>query len=270
MPRPPQRRRAFSPRGRRRDPAAPWKFGAIPVIGVVGGIGAGKSRVSEALAARGAFVVDADHVGHALLDQKPARELVAQRFGEAILTPKPTGEDTDPQAAPHEPSVDRKALGALVFADPSARHDLEVILHPRMRATFLRAIDRAMRRPRYTAVVLDAAVLFEAGWDNLCDLILFVDASDAMRLARVRETRGWTESDLQAREAAQWTLDRKRSRSTQVIPNQGSLDQLEAAVTRFWEKSVVPRSRSATPVPGSKPAPSSRKPPQSDEPKAAD
>jgi dephospho-CoA kinase len=234
------------------------------VIGVVGGIGAGKSRVALALAARGAFVVDADHVGHALLNQKPARDLVLQRFGPEILL-KPD-ENPEPQNNPDEnpePQVDRKALGALVFADETARRDLESILHPRMRATFLRAIDRAMRRPRHSAVVLDAAILFEAGWDDLCDLILFVDAPDALRLSRVQSERGWSQADLQLREAAQWPLDRKRARATRVIPNDGTPEQLDAALSRFWQRSVESRS---VPGSGSLPTPTRRDRPAASSP----
>ena len=81
MPRPhPKRTGRARPRG-------PWKHGAIPVIGLIGGIGGGKSRVAAVLAEEGSFVIDADSVGHALLDQRPVRDLVVARFGPQILAP---------------------------------------------------------------------------------------------------------------------------------------------------------------------------------------
>src|SRR5437879_288283 len=83
-------------------PRGPWKHGALPVLGLVGGIGAGKSQVAAELARRGALVIDADNVGHALLDQRPARDLAVRRFGESIL------DRSTASALP--PHVDRKAL----------------------------------------------------------------------------------------------------------------------------------------------------------------
>ncbi|MHC5543905.1 dephospho-CoA kinase, partial [Singulisphaera rosea] len=142
-------------------PSGPWKHGAIPVIGVIGEIGAGKSAASASLAARGAFVIDADAVGHALINQRPVRDEVIARFGTGILSPE--------TASGEPPEIDRRALGAIVFASPSALADLETIVHPKMRRTFERAIARTVRRGQALAIVLDAAILLEAGWENLCD-----------------------------------------------------------------------------------------------------
>jgi dephospho-CoA kinase len=200
------------------------------VIGVVGGIGAGKSLVSAGLEKRGAFLIDADRVGHALLEQRPCRDLVAERFGEAVLV---AGEGSE-----GAPTVDRKALGRLVFSDEAAKRDLERILHPRMRKTFERAIYRTIRQGRHPAVVLDAAVLFEAGWDSLCDLVVFVDAPRAQRLARLESSRNWTSADLEAREAAQWPLARKQARANLVMTNTGTPEELDEAVGRLWLKRV--------------------------------
>lgn len=218
---PPLRR----PTGRNTLPGR-WKHGPIPVIGVVGGIGSGKSVVAARLAELGGFLIDADIVGHALLNQRPVRDEVLTRFGPAILEPRETPE------AP--PVIDRRALGAIVFADPAARKDLESIIHPSMRHTFKKAIGRVARRGQHKAVVLDAAILFEAAWDSLCDRIIFVDAPREARLERVISQRGWDETAFSARESAQWTVARKREKADAVVLNSAGLDTLKEAIDLVW------------------------------------
>jgi dephospho-CoA kinase len=195
------------------------------VIGLIGGIGAGKSRVAELLAAAGAFVIDADLVGHALLTQRPVRDLVVAQFGPRVL------ERGD--AAGNPPPIDRRALGAIVFADPAALRRLEAILHPRMRQTFERAIARTIRRGQARAVVLDAAILLEAGWNTLCDHVVMVDAPRDQRVARLAAARGWSEPVLTAREAAQWPLRRKAALADTVIRNDAGLEALAEQVRQL-------------------------------------
>lgn len=218
---PPRTRRPIGPI--KSKPSGPWKHGAIPVIGLVGGIGSGKSEAAARLAALGAFVIDADTVGHALLDQRPVREQVVEAFGANIL--EPAGSDEDLAAR-----IDRRVLAAIVFKDAAALKTLEAILHPRMRHTFEKAIARVARQGQATAVVLDAAVLFEARWDGLCDHVLFLDAPRELRLARLKEQRGWDEGRLTEREAAQGPLDRKKERASLVVFNSGTTDELSVAI----------------------------------------
>jgi dephospho-CoA kinase len=181
--------------------------------------------VAAELAKQGAVILDADQIGQALLDQRPARELVWQRFGQEVILPPC---DTEP-----EPRINRKALGAIVFQDRHARGDLEAILHPRMRRTFEKAIGRIERKREAKAIVLDAAVLLEAGWNNLCDKVLFVDTPPEQRLARVQSQRGWTESDLLTREQAQLALDQKRLEADSVVNNTGSEAELAGACAKL-------------------------------------
>ncbi len=150
------------PRGR-------WKHGPIPVIGLIGGIGGGKSAVARLLADRGSAVIDADAVGHALLEDPAIRARIEERFGAGVLEASPAADGAVPR-------VSRRALAGIVFADASALRDLEAILHPAMRDHFLRSITRLVRDGGRPCVVLDAAVLLEVGWDDLCDRIIFVDA----------------------------------------------------------------------------------------------
>jgi dephospho-CoA kinase len=208
-----------------------YKHGGIPVIGLTGGVAAGKSVVAGFFAQQGSVIIDADTIGHELLADPAVRNRIAARFGDGVLA----WADSKPGAAP---AIDRGALGAIVFADPEQRRALEGILHPRMRARFLSAIHRAMAARCYGAdsVVLDAAILLEAGWDDLCDLVVFVDAPREERMARALRQRGWTKSAFEAREGAQWPCDEKRRRSTVVIANSADVDSLRREVARLLRR----------------------------------
>ncbi len=210
---------------RRRDP---WKHGAVPVVGLIGGIGAGKSEAARLLAARGAGVIDADAVGHELLADRVIRARIVERFGPGVL--EATAVDGG------DPAISRRALGAIVFADAAALRDLEGILHPAMRERFVREIERTPESGPSPCVVLDAAVLLEAGWDDLCDQVIYIDAPYEDRLRRVASTRGWTAPMLEARERSQWPGDRKRGRSDLIINNDGDLDRLAREVDRLLDR----------------------------------
>lgn len=243
MPQPTRPDRA-TPRQRK---GGPWKHGAIPTIGLVGGIGSGKSAAARAFEACDAFVIDADAVGHALLDQTPARERVEERFGRDLIVP---GEGPD-----DPPRVDRKALAAIVFQDKNALRDLEAILHPAMRHTFTKAIARAVRRGRHASVVLDAAILYEAEWDGLCDLVVFVEAPDEVRLARLEASRGWTAETLTDRERAQWKVNRKRDKAGYVLNNDAGPAELAERVEALARAIVgqVPRRQKPASPPAAGP-----------------
>ena len=129
--------------------------------------------------------------------------------------------------------INRRALGSIVFTERGARRDLEAIVHPEMRRRFEAIIAHETARGLAPAIVLDAAILFEAGWDSLCDLVVFVDASLPVRLDRVARDRGWTAEVLRAREAAQWPAEAKRERASISIRNDASLEALEQNVDRL-------------------------------------
>ncbi len=228
------RRHPQTPRPQRR-PSGPWRHGPTPVIGVVGGIGSGKSQAAAAFAGLGAMVLDADKVGHTLLDQNPCRDIVIEVFGEGVLGPYTAEGERRP--------IDRRALGALVFADPFLLGRLEDILHPLMRRTFERAISREVRQRRHKAVVLDAAILYEAEWNDLCDTVVFVDASPEVRLARLVATRGWTAETLATRENAQGALAEKRVEANHLLTNNDTIEALQAAARALWPALLKPAPR---------------------------
>jgi len=205
-----------------------WKHGAIPVVGLTGGVGGGKSEVAAILAERGSAVIDADSVGHDLLDDPRVRARIVARFGDGVLA------RAGPEPA-MAPPIDRLALGAIVFADPEGRRALEAIVHPLMRARFLEAIQHEMQAGRNQArsVVLDAAILLEAGWDDLCDLVVFVDAPRSERMGRAARQRGWSAETFLARERAQWPCEEKRRRAALVIVNDAGVDSLRRELARL-------------------------------------
>lgn len=185
---------------------------AISVIGLAGGIGAGKSEAARILAGLGCTVIDSDLEARAALDRPEVRDELVRWWGRGILDASG--------------SVDRKAVARIVFSDAKERRRLEGLVHPIVRATRGRAIARAAAAGSRAAVV-DAPLLFEAGVDAECDAVIFIDAPRPLRLERVR-ARGWDESELDRREASQLPLDEKRRRSTVVVDNSASPADLAA------------------------------------------
>jgi dephospho-CoA kinase len=188
------------------------------VIGLVGGIAAGKSAVATAFAARGLHRIDADeHARAAALEPAVCAELAAT-FGEGVL---------------RDGRPDRAALARLVFADAGARQRLEAILHPRIRARILAELDAA--RDAGHSVLLDAPLLLEGGLVAWCDRVVFVDAPLALRQARA-QGRGWDDGELARREAAQLPLDQKRARASAVIDNGRDLAHVTAQVDALLQR----------------------------------
>ncbi len=189
------------------------------VIGVLGGIACGKSAAARWLAGADGELIDADRLAH----EELARPEVAARL-EARLGAQIRGADG---------AIDRRALGAIVFADPRALAVLEHELHPRVREEIRRRLERAFEQglPR---VVLDVPLLAEHaaqhGLLERCALLVFVDAPREMRLERARRTRGWTEQEFERREALQMNLERKRALAHYVVPNTGDLAALERSL----------------------------------------
>jgi dephospho-CoA kinase len=181
-------------------------------------------------------VIDADAVGHQLLKEPSIQDQVVSRFGSKVLTQKSIGSEPGvaESAAAAVGEIDRRALGAIVFADPEALRSLEAILHPAMRRRIEETIAAEERRGEVRAIVLDAAILLEAGWNTLCDRILFVDAPRDQRLARLIGQRGWTAETLEARERAQWDLERKRRQADLIIVNDSTPERLETQMDRLW------------------------------------
>jgi dephospho-CoA kinase len=132
-------------------------------------------------------------------------------------------------------AIDRKKLGAIVFADPAERKALEDMVFPWIRKRLQERIAQDQADQQSGLIVLDAAVMLEAGWDEQCDRIVFVDAPRPLRLERIARQRGWTEADLAARENAQLPLSEKSARADFVLQNDGTEEQLERNIERMME-----------------------------------
>jgi dephospho-CoA kinase len=195
-------------------PPPTMKTPDFKTLGLVGGIGAGKSAVANILADLGYLVLDADKDAKAALDRPDVRGFLISWWGSQIV-----GADG---------KVDRRRVGDIVFANPEERRKLEALVHPIVRADRSAHIDAA-RQSGKPGVVVDAPLLFEAGSDKDCDAVLFVDAPREARLQRVL-ARGWTPDELDKREAAQLPLAEKRRRSTAVIVNDRDLTTLRERV----------------------------------------
>jgi dephospho-CoA kinase len=206
------------------------------VVGVVGGIGAGKSALTRALARRGARVIVGDDLGHEALRQPALRDAVLRRW---------------PGVKNEQGEVDRKKLGKIVFADAAELKALEALVHPWIKRRIAEEVQQVRAEQAVPLVVLDAAVLLEAGWDGACDRLIFVDAPRALRLARLA-ARGWTERDLQAREEAQLPLTEKRLRADHVLENSSTLEDLQRqvdALLPLWGQGAVPPAGPECPPP---------------------
>jgi dephospho-CoA kinase len=191
----------------------------IPVIGLVGGIGSGKSLVGSMLADLGCLVCHSDELARSALADPAVRGELVRWWGREVL---------DPSGA-----VDRRAVAGKVFADPAERKRLEALLHPRIESARRRTF--AAAPPGTRALVIDAPLLLEVGLDRECDAIIYIDSLRVDRLRRLAETRGWDSAELERRESAQWPLDRKRAAAHHVLVNAGNQPALRSEVQKALE-----------------------------------
>lgn len=211
----------------RRAAAAPAAHAPeiVPVIGLAGGVGSGKSEVARVLADLGCHVIDSDKEAKAVIERPEVKDRLVGWWGSGVL--KPDG------------SVNRPAVADIVFRSDAERVKLEGLIHPLVKARrseFRRAAQAAGAR----AVVVDAPLLFEAGVDAECDYVIFVDVPRETRLARVLAGRGWSQAELDRREAVQLPIEEKRRRSTHILKNSGTTQEMRREADSLL-KTLVPR-----------------------------
>lgn len=186
-------------------------------VGLTGGIASGKSVVADGLARRGAVVIDADVLAREVVaPATPGLAAVVERFGPGILV---------------DGRLDRARLGAIVFADPQARHDLEAIIHPAVRA---RAAELERAAAPDAVVVQVIPLLVETDQQHDFDRVVVVDVDPETQVARLRTRNGLSESDARARLAAQASRAERRAAADVVLDNQGTIAALEEQIDRLW------------------------------------
>jgi dephospho-CoA kinase len=194
----------------------------VVVIGLTGGPGTGKSTVASMLARRGAAVIEADRLGHqAYAPGTEGWRTVVEAFGPEIVGPDGT--------------IDRRRLGAIVFSDPEKLHRLNLIIHPIIRRLITEQLER-FRREGVRVVVIEAALLFEAGWEDLVDEVWVTEAPAEVAIARYVARTGLPEAEVRRRVAAQLDAAEKVRRAHRVIDTSGTLAAVERQVERLWDE----------------------------------
>ncbi len=195
-----------------------------PVIGLSGGIGAGKSTVAGLLRQHGATVIDSDELNRQVLAEPEVLATIRNWLGDRVLSA--------------DGAVDRRRLANVVFADAAQRERLEQYLHPRIgrRRRALQA--QCQADPQVTAVVLDSPLLYEAQVDAECDCVIFVEADSPTRCERLGATRGWSGEEVTRREKVQKGLDFKRARADYIIRNNYSMDVLSRQVDELLSQII--------------------------------
>ena len=197
------------------------------VIGLTGGIGTGKSEAARYMTSLGAALIDADLVGHeAYQPHAEAWRRVVDAFGPEIV--QPNGE------------IDRRKLGAIVFADPEQLARLNAIMHPLM-AQMVADQLAALAAGGATVAVVEAALLFEAGWDSLVQEVWVTDAPEEAVIRRLRERNGMSEPETRKRLAAQMSRRQRLDRADAVIDNSADLPAMQRAIDGLWAARVKER-----------------------------
>jgi dephospho-CoA kinase len=205
-----------------------WKHGrSKPVIGIIGGIGSGKSAIAALFARQGWAVIDSDALAHAVIQSAEVKTELRHWLGATVF---------DAQG-----NVVRKYVGELVFADPGKLRRLNEIIHPRVNARRAALMRLHLADPAVRGIVWDTPLLLETGLDRECDAILFVKVPNDLRLSRVAKSRGWSAEELAKREKSQIGLDKKADLADYCIDNGGdevaSLLQVQRVLSHLFSTS---------------------------------
>ena len=192
------------------------------IIGLTGGIGSGKSTVSQYLQDQGAVLLDADKVGHESYQPgTPTYKDLVAAFGDRIVA--------------EDKSINRKELGSIVFSDPAQLQRLNSIVHPRMYEMMAGSL-KDMERDGVKAVVIEAAILYEAKWESLVDEVWVTVAPENVVVKRVHERNGFPEDQIRARIKSQMSNEERSARADVVIDTDCTLDEVRSKVQSLWKQ----------------------------------
>jgi dephospho-CoA kinase len=173
------------------------------IIGIIGGIASGKSRVSEAFADNGCAVIDADRIAHKLLEDPEIKSQIRNIFGKEVIS---------------DENIDRPSLAKAAFESEKSLEKINSIVHPKVLSEIDKLIDQYNRDSNIRAIVLDVPLLLEVRWENKCDCLIFVECEKEIRVKRA-QNKGISEEMLKKREKFQFSLDKKISLAHYIIHN---------------------------------------------------
>jgi dephospho-CoA kinase len=197
-------------------------FDGKPIIGIVGGIGSGKSFVAKIFGELGCLVIDSDQLVRLAYGDSAVATTLRQWWGDAIFA----GDGT----------VDRSVIAAKIFENPVERRRLEQLLYPSVDIQRKERMQRAVGDAQVLGFVWDTPLLLESGLDQQCDAVVYVDCPDAVRLERVQRSRGWDLAEMQRREKWQMALDKKREISDYVVVNTAEADRIRGQVREVFSQ----------------------------------
>jgi dephospho-CoA kinase len=186
-------------------------IGDKPIIGILGGIGSGKSTVAAEFAKLGCMVIDADKIAHELLDRKNVKEKIVGLFGEAAL-------DSSGR-------IGHKKLADIVFASVDKLASLNRVIHPLVLARTEELIERYNKQNQVKAIVLDMPLLLEVGWKRRCDKLIFVNCEQKIRAERAKK-KGFDKNQIKIREKFQISLDNKVDLADNTVENNSDFSAL--------------------------------------------
>jgi dephospho-CoA kinase len=186
-------------------------IGEKPVIGILGGIGSGKSTVAAEFAKLGCKVIDADKIAHELLDSKSVKEIIVGLFGKAVL-------DSSGR-------IEHKKLAGVVFASGDKLASLNRVIHPLVLARAEELIEQYNRQNQVKAIVLDMPLLVEVGWVKRCDRLIFIDCKQKIRAERAKK-KDFDKNQIKIRENFQISLDNKTTLADNTVENNSDFSVL--------------------------------------------
>ena len=201
------------------DTSGQVMISSIPVIGITGGIGSGKSFVAQCFASFDCVIANADENAKVILNKPEVQTVLVEWWGEEVVS--------------EDGHTNRALVASIVFSDDEAREKLEAIIHPAVRE--MQKEQFAQAPEKTTALIIDAPLLLETDLHTLCDAVIFVQASQEIRLSRVMESRGWDENELRRREEAQLPLDKKADSADYVIINESDQSSVMTQVKQILD-----------------------------------
>ena len=194
-------------------------IGDKPVIGILGGIGSGKSTVAAEFAKLGCKVIDADKIAHELLDRKTVKEKIVGLFGEVVL-------DSSGR-------IEHKKLAGVVFASGDKLDSLNGVIHPLVLARTEELIEQYNQQNQVKAIVLDMPLLVEVGWAKRCDRLIFVDCKQKIRAERAKK-KDFDKNQIKIRENFQISLDNKTTLADNTVNNNSDFSALVRQVADIF------------------------------------